>query len=156
MSITNLKTFYALILLALLALASCTPTKYVDISDDVRFSAFIGKNISTKIETEALGVTFGSRRDQKIDYVYIVPEPNFSGPEVLSRTNVAAGSMFKITGVYGSNSIVFTNRFYFKVVSDDKNNGSESFYLIEFDQDKLSYNAGLNTHAFSFYEEFKM
>ena len=99
MVITNLKTFYALILLAVMGLASCTPTKYVDISDDARFSAFIGNNISTKIETEALGVTFGSMRDQKIDFVYIVPEPNFSGPEVLSRKRVVAKSSFKVMGV---------------------------------------------------------
>ncbi|WP_166838295.1 hypothetical protein [Rheinheimera pleomorphica] len=148
--IAKFKTFHALFLLSLLTLASCTPTKYVDISDYVRFSAFIGKNISTKIETEALGVTFGSIRDQKIDYVYIVPEPNFSGPEVLSRTNVAAGSMFKITGVYGSNSIFFTNRFYFKVVTDDRPNSSESFYLIEFNDSELGNNAGLDSRVFHF------
>ncbi|MEO3677894.1 hypothetical protein ABGI61_02580 [Rheinheimera sp. FR7-31] len=148
--IAKFKTFHALLLLSLLTLASCTPTKYVDISDDIRFSAFIGKNISTKIETEALGVTFGSIRDQKIDYVYIVPEPNFSGPEVLSRTNVAASSMFKITGIYGSNSIFFTNRFYFKVVTNDKPNSSESFYLIEFNNSELENNAGLDSRVFHF------
>lgn len=104
----------------------------------------------TRIDTECLGVTLGSLREKKIDYYYIYPEPNFSGPEVISRTNIPAGSRFKITGVYVTDYTAFNKDFYLKVISVGMNDLSESFYLIEFNVSELENNAGLDSRVFHF------
>lgn len=146
-----MKNYLIIFIISVCVLVSCMPQKYSDYSEDEIFIHFIGKYIVTSIEAEAVGVTFGSIRDQKIDYVFIVPEPNFSGPEVLSRTKFFAGSRFKVIGVYGSVGIFFQDRFYFKVVSIEPDSLSESFYLIEFNLDYISDNAGLDEDVFLFY-----
>ncbi len=132
----------------LLALTACTPQKYRDYSKDEKFHHLIGDSISTLVETEALGVTFGSSKNKKIDYIYIMPKPNFSGPEVLSRNSVVVNSIFKIVGVYGSDSAIFKNSFYFRVVDTNKDILSNFIYLIEFSDGKLVDNAGLDSDVF--------
>lgn len=137
---------------AVLLLSACSPKMYVDYSEEDKFHGFIGGSIVTLTETDALGVTFGSLREKKVDYVLIMPKPNFSGPEVVFRNPVISNTRFEITGVYGSNSAIFTNSYYFRVQNVNSDKYSEFILLIEFNIEELAHNGGLNKQNFSLLE----
>ena len=145
-----MKNYFTLFIFSIFILVSCSPIDHSDYSNDSRFSSLIGKSLVTRIETDSLGVTLGSLREKKIDYYYIYPKPNFSGPEVISRTIIPAGTRFKITGVYATDYVVSNKDFYLKVVSVEVDGLSESFYLIEFNDAELENNAGLDSKVFHF------
>ncbi len=136
------------ILCTIFVLSACSPEKYKEYSDEDKFQHLIGLHVRTLIDVEALGVTFGSLRSKQVDYVFIVPKPNFSGPEVVFRNGVPSNSRFKIIGVYGSDSFLFENSYYFHVSGIAPNANQNLIHLIEFNANNLLENGGLDINTF--------
>ena len=136
------------VLCIIFLLSACSPDKYKKYSEEDKFQHLIGSHIKAVVELEALGVTFGSLRNKVVDYVFIVPKPNFSGPEVVFRNKIPQNSKFKIIGVYGSDSILFENSYYFHVSELDPISRQSYIHLIEFKVNHLLENGGLDTTAF--------
>ena len=81
-----------------------------------------------------------------------MPKPNFSGPEVVFRERIPSNTSFEITGVYGSDSSIFSNSYYFHVKMISNNNYSNYIQLIKFDIEKLFDNGGMDTKVFKLIE----
>ncbi len=125
---------------------------YSNYSNEKQFNKYIGQTINTLIETEALGVTFGSLRGGNVDYVFVMPKPNFSGPEVVFREPISSNTSFEILGVYGSDSSLFSNTYYYHVEMVASNQYGKYIQLIKFDIDKLVENGGMDTKIFILYD----
>jgi hypothetical protein len=135
-------------LFSILMLSACSPTMYTNYSDEKQFNDYIGRYVYTLIETDALGVTFGFLREKKVDYVFVMPKPNFSGPEVVFREKITPNTPFEIIGVYGSDSSIFSNTYYYHVKMVGNNRYSKNIQLIKFDLEKMVDNGGMDIKAF--------
>lgn len=94
-----------------LALSSCVlPTE--DISSNPEYANIIGKKIRNKTELWGIGVTADQNYRKQIDYIMLVPGVGFAGPEVIIRDKVKVGSVFGITGVLETKSIINSTKYY--------------------------------------------
>jgi hypothetical protein len=132
-----------MIIFILLLLAGCYPVKYLDVSKEEVFQDFVGMEMETKEELLALGVTFDANYKQNVDYVYIMPKPGISGPEVVFKYTVPAGTKFRISGVLEQNNF-FGNRYLYKLNIINTDFLAEYFIVLkiskEIDLDGLGIN----------------
>jgi hypothetical protein len=80
-------------------LASCGGTKLEDVSDKSPYMMAIGKSVTTLTPMLAIGVTTNPNYRDPMDYIVLVEEPGFGGPEVIERRLVPKGATFGIVAV---------------------------------------------------------
>lgn len=108
------KSRCSMLFLIVLFLAGCHPVKYVDVSKEEEFQGLIGIELKTKKELLALGITFDTNYRGGVDYVFVLPEPGISGPEVVFKEVIPKGTDFRITGVFEQN-IFWGSRYSYKL-----------------------------------------
>src|SRR5690606_26485617 len=108
------KSRCSMLLLTVLILSGCYPVKYIDVSKEEEFQGLIGIELKTKKDLLALGVTFDANYRGGVDYVFVLPEPGISGPEVVFKQIIPKGTDFRITGVFEQN-IFWGNRYLYKL-----------------------------------------
>lgn len=97
-----------LILLALLGtlMACIGQLEFRDISFDPCCSSIVGKKIRLKEGAVAYGVSY----EQKLppDFIILIPGRGIGGWEIVSRTNISKGMIFRITKVlYSTNNNLY-------------------------------------------------
>ena len=88
--------------LACFFLTSCSVLEFEDVSTDPKFKLHIGQKFITKVELIAHGITMDQNYAKILSHVSITASPGFTGPEVLFRSMLPAGSQFEIVKVIQS------------------------------------------------------
>ena len=88
--------------IAIFFLVSCTVLEFEDVSTDPEFKSHLGKRFTTKVELIAHGITMDQNYAKTLSHVSITAFPGFTGPEVLFRSMLPAGSQFEIIKVLRS------------------------------------------------------
>ena len=69
----------------------------------------------TANEVYATGVTFDQNYKKRIDYIFLVPLPGFTGPEVVFRKLLPKGQKLRILGILSSSYNIFFKQYFLKV-----------------------------------------
>ena len=117
---------FNLVLALSFTLGACGQVDMVDVSKDSKYKLAIGKQYRTKSDLLAIGVTADINYKKKVDYIVLVSEPGFSGPEVIFRDYFSKGKIIKVVKVLKSSSIFVSRVIYVvKVVGKNKYAGTE-------------------------------
>ena len=81
------------LLLAVAVLMGCGPAKYEDVSHLPQYSNLIGAEYRTRVALQVLGITDDPDYRPVIEYYLLTGTPSISGPEVVTRQVLAAGSL---------------------------------------------------------------
>ena len=135
------------VLLWILLLFGCEPSKYIDVSDQKEFEKIIGAEYITLDDLKVIGVTFDANYKKVVDYVYLVEKPGFSGPEVVFSEILGKGARLKVDGVFASDSIL-ANRVYYKVTIVDTEEYQGDIVLIYYTGDIDNQDMGMNEVIF--------
>jgi hypothetical protein len=90
-------TCYAIGAVIFVLIAGCVG-KFEDVTSRPQFSTTIGSSFETRSDLLAIGVSMEQNYGSTVDIVYLVPEPGFGGPEVLTREKITLGSKVTVTG----------------------------------------------------------
>lgn len=127
------------------ALSSCGQIPLEDVSSHAEYKGVVGARFRTKVDLLLIGVTADQNYKKQIDYFVLVPEPGFSGPEVVRKEKLAKGSSFRIAQVLQS-KLFFVPRVYYVVeVSGAK---TEAPVRIKQTGSAQDGNAGLDASTF--------
>ena len=83
-------------LLATCLLAGCYMVSYEDVSNDPKYSMYVGTEYRTTSDMTVYRVSMDRNYGPSPSIYKIVQPPGFDGPEVISRTRFPAGSTLKI------------------------------------------------------------
>lgn len=122
-------------------LTGCGPKEYVDLSHTERFSSISGVVIENKKKLKALGVTFDANYKKRVDYVFLKSFPGTSGPEIVFSKVVSKGSLFKVVGLYSTDTAFFS-RYFAKVEVVGIDDFSNYTVLVELN-DNLSFDKNI-------------
>ncbi|WP_156812176.1 hypothetical protein [Idiomarina xiamenensis] len=135
---------YLLILLLLINLTSCSTEEYKESLDSERF---YGKEITLKSDIIAHGITLSTNYSGDVDYVVLMPEPGFNGPEVKFRKLIRSGVDFIITGKYFKKSM-FGYDYYFLVTSRNEIGINNWKIFIKYEKNRENKNLGLDISTY--------
>jgi hypothetical protein len=135
----------------LVFLVGCSPVKYSDVSSDQKFKNLIGVEITTRKELLAFGVTFDANYKKNVDYVFILPIPGISGPEVVFKEVVAKGSTLKVEGVLEQNNL-FGNRYLYKINILNTDFLSEYTVVLKMSKSTNTENMGVSSELYKILE----
>jgi len=88
-----------------LLLVGCM-AQYEDVSADSTHRELIGRDFQTTSDLLVHGVTLDRSYDKRVDLCSVTPKPGFSGPEVITRQTLPAGTRLHVVAVRK-----FTNAF---------------------------------------------
>src|SRR5688572_21937421 len=97
-----------------MTLSACGQVPLADVSAEPEYKQTIGARFKSKQTLLLIGVTGDQNYKKQIDYYVLVPEPGFSGPEVVRKEKMAKGASLKVTRVLQSKT-VFAQRVYYVV-----------------------------------------
>ncbi len=132
-----------------LLLLGCSPKDYQNVSHDDRYKLLIGAEFKTKVELLGIGVTFDANYKQHVDYVFITPEPGFTGPEVIFIKRIPKGIKFRVVGVLISNRL-FNNRLFYEIKILDSKLFEEYTIIVKVFDDINNQNKGLNVEDYEY------
>ena len=105
-----------------LLLTSCI-MEMEDSSSKPEYTDVINKKFKLKEEMWALGITTDQNYKKITSYILLVPGVGFTGPEVVSRDRIKAGSVLKISKVLTAKSLFSSKIAY---VIEEENSGKFS------------------------------
>ena len=110
-------TRVALLTIILTLLLGCWFSRFEDVSDDPRYSSYIGRTYQSVAESLLIAVTMERDYAPILDHYVIAPLPGFTGPEVLSRAPLPPGTLLRVARVERcTNCLPFENRIELIVV----------------------------------------
>jgi len=133
--------------ISILLLSGCGPKKYIDVSGEKQYETLLGVEFKTKKELLALGVTFDANYASVVDYVFIMPKPGISGPQVVFNEKVPKGMRLKIIGVLESGRL-FNNRVFYTIKFLDTNLHRDFPSIVKVFGDVHGVNKGLDINMF--------
>ncbi len=84
------------------------PAKFQDVSEDKAFSAYVGAQYTLKAPMHLSGVNLPPGYRQVIDVYSIHPtSPNWSGPELITRDILPAGTRLIVESVHRCTNCIF-------------------------------------------------
>ncbi|MDP5210238.1 hypothetical protein [Microbulbifer sp. 2205BS26-8] len=89
--------YSSFLLIIIFFLVGCE-SKYTDISFSKEYSKIVGNKYRVKGELMLHGLTLGKNYGEKIDIYSVTESPGFSGPEVINRKTLSAGSVIEVIG----------------------------------------------------------
>jgi hypothetical protein len=88
-----------LTLLTVLLLTSCGFVSFEDVSDKPEYASYVGANYTTTSNMQVYRISMDQNYGALPSVYKIVAAPGFSGPEILSRTDLPAGTTMQILSV---------------------------------------------------------
>jgi hypothetical protein len=128
-------------------LQGCVSQKYKDVSDEEQYKALLGMEFKSKIELLGIGITFDANYNQEVDYIFIMPKPGVTGPEVVFKKRLAKGVNFKLVGVLESDGL-FNNRIFYVIKFIDNKFFSKYTVIVKVFDDISNQNKGLSEDRF--------
>ena len=117
------KIKFNLILALSLMLGACGQ---IDVSTESKYKVAIGQKFKTKSDLLAIGVTADKNYKKNVDYIVLVSEPGFSGPEVIFRDFFSKGKIVEVVKILKSSSVFLSRVIYIvRVVGKNKYVGTE-------------------------------
>ena len=94
----------------LLLLAGCGMSEYEDITANTSHSQLIGQRLEARSQLYIHAVTLDPNYAKRVDLYSVTPPPGFSGPELIYRDTLPAGTGFKVLSVRRCTNCPFEER----------------------------------------------
>lgn len=137
---------YLYILLTIF-LSACAQLSYEDVSSYPEYKPILGKKFEISEDMWAISVTADKNYKKITDYVVIVPGVGFSGPEVVRRDVLEKGTIFEVSKVWISKSII--SKKIVLIVKLDNEKYADSQVRVKIGSSIEGDNFGLNQRIFS-------
>jgi len=94
-----IKTTHLQIGAIVVLLSSCGMAQYEDVSLDPKYLPLVGQQLEATTELYLHAVTLDPNYAQQVDTCVVTAPPGFSGPELVYRRTLAAGTAFHVLSV---------------------------------------------------------
>lgn len=98
--------------LASFFMVSCVQTEMRDSSGDPKFRHIVGQTFRIKRDLLVIGVTAEKNYARQLDYLVLVPEPGFSGPEVVTKGRLGSDAVIRVDRVLTAKSSLVSRVIY--------------------------------------------
>jgi hypothetical protein len=113
------------------ALTGCGMAEYEDISANPRYSGLVGQQLEATSELYLHAVTLDRNYAKRVDTCSITSPPGFSGPELIYRHTLPAGTSFQILGIRRCTNCPFDERVQMVVRSQSDTSCGEAPVTID-------------------------
>ncbi|MDH5444767.1 MAG: hypothetical protein OEY52_04370 [Gammaproteobacteria bacterium] len=129
------------------------PIPHLDVSNHAQYAPIVGKRFRTQHELMAIGYTIDRNYKKKVDYIFLVKPPGFSGPEVVAKGMLPKDSILEVTAILKADSWL-VNRMKYAVKRLDGSQPIRGQMVIDVNV-KSSINFGLPETEFILINESK-
>jgi hypothetical protein len=98
-AMSNIMIRILAILVLITSLSGCLITQWKDVSSESEYHSIVELELTSKERLVAHGITMERNHEKILHHYSVTVLPGFSGPEVLSVTQLPVGTKFKIVKV---------------------------------------------------------